>query len=163
MPSKIVHGYQTCQHPLYSRYGGIRDRCYNPNHKDWKSYGGRGITIWEPWRQDFAAFAEYVVSEIGWPKPGQQLDRIDNDKGYVPGNLQWLYPRENNHKRSNVSGIPGINMSKTRFGTYRVAIGFNLGTVDSEEEAELLMKVAEDAWSRTIESMMEWGDVHSKG
>ena len=42
-----------------------------------------------PWVRDFAMFAAYIDTELG-PRPrGMQLDRRDNDSGYVPGNLRW--------------------------------------------------------------------------
>jgi len=41
-----------------------------------------------PWREDYQAFSEYVLGQLGERPAGMQLDRIDNEKGYVPGNLR---------------------------------------------------------------------------
>ena len=35
---------------LYHIWNGMCGRCLNPNNKDYKDYGGRGITICEEWR-----------------------------------------------------------------------------------------------------------------
>lgn len=82
------HGYS--QHPLHTRWRHIIRRCFDPRCWNYKRYGGRGITIWPPWRHDAVRFIEDVEREIGpIPFPDAQLDRIDNDGNYVPGNLRW--------------------------------------------------------------------------
>ena len=69
---------------------GMRSRCLKPHFRDYRHYGGRGIGIWPPWVDSFKTFEHDVEAAIG-PHPGKDytLDRIDNDKGYVPGNLRW--------------------------------------------------------------------------
>ena len=37
----------------------------------------------------FIAFLEYVEENLGEKPEGYTLDRIDNNKGYYPGNLRW--------------------------------------------------------------------------
>lgn len=61
-------------------------RCKNPNNPRWSSYGGRGITIYEPWAKNPKLFLEALG-----PPPDENLsiDRIDNNKGYFPGNVRW--------------------------------------------------------------------------
>lgn len=70
----------------YSRWKNIHDRCLKPYCKDWPRYGGRGITLCERWL-DYKVF----IADVGPPPfPGATLDRIDNDRGYEPGNMRWI-------------------------------------------------------------------------
>jgi hypothetical protein len=77
------------------------DRCTNPDSKGYQNYGGRGITIFERWL-DVQHFIADIEGEIG-PRPEgvglsgmplHTLDRIDVDKGYEPGNVQWATQSE---------------------------------------------------------------------
>jgi hypothetical protein len=90
------------RHPLYSAWGKMRERCSNPNATDYHHYGGRQpnpIKVCERW-DDFALF----LADVGdRPAPGYQLDRIDNDRGYEPGNVQFLSPAE--HRRKHCEAV----------------------------------------------------------
>jgi len=84
--SAITHGYY--RHPLYSVWRTMKDRCLNKNCKSYYLYGGRGINIYENWITNAGEFIEYCIS-LGYKK-GLLLDRIDNEKGYLPGNLRFV-------------------------------------------------------------------------
>lgn len=84
--------------PYAEKYGGkeldvvlstlsaAKNRCNNPNDLAYINYGLRGIRFEFP---SLRAAAEWVLDNLG-PKPsGRSLDRIDNSKGYTPGNLRW--------------------------------------------------------------------------
>lgn len=81
---------------LYEVWHGIRARCLNPKSKDYPRYGGRGIDIDPRWN-DFAVFA----ADVGEPAAeGLTIDRIDNARGYWPGNVRWATDREQSNNRS---------------------------------------------------------------
>jgi hypothetical protein len=77
--------------PEYQCWAGIKDRCTNPNCADYPDWGGRGIGIASEWRNDFAAFLFHIGPR---PSPRHSIDRIDNDLGYVPGNVRWGTPSQ---------------------------------------------------------------------
>lgn len=105
MPAHKTHGRSRVngKHPiLYGRWANIKDRCCNPNSKDYRKYGGRGITICEEWKESYEAFHSWAMSH-GF-RPELQIDRIENDKGYSPDNCRWVTPKINsNNRRNNVS------------------------------------------------------------
>jgi hypothetical protein len=73
-------------------------------------WGGRGITVHEEWRSDYLAFKTYVLSELGErPAKGYSFDRINNELGYVPGNVRWADQKTqaNNTKRNRVISFKG--------------------------------------------------------
>ena len=94
-PITIKHGM--FGHPLYKTWEGMMARCYNENNKDFYLYGGRGIKVCDRWH-DPKNFAEDMS-----PRPdGHTLDRIDNSRGYSPGNCRWATAMQQHaNKRSN--------------------------------------------------------------
>jgi hypothetical protein len=81
---RLSHG----RHPLYATWCNMMTRCYNPNYNGYHNYGGRGITVCERWH-DPAAFVGDVERLIGLCPPGLTLNRINNNRGYEPGNVEW--------------------------------------------------------------------------
>jgi hypothetical protein len=80
--------------PLYRKWNSIKNRCYNPKATHFKHYGGRGIKMYKPWVKNFDAFENWILTHLGPCPKGMSIDRIDNDRGYVPGNLKWSTPLE---------------------------------------------------------------------
>ncbi len=75
----------------------MKTRCYNTKYRDYAHWGGRGITVCDAWRDDFAAFFAHVGVR---PSRGHSIDRIDNERGYEPGNVRWAtYSQQNNNRR----------------------------------------------------------------
>lgn len=90
----LKHGM--CKSPEYTAWLNLKRRCTDPNHPSWKDYGGRGITVCDAWLASFAAF----LGDVGQrPSPLHTIDRLDNDKGYEPGNCAWRTRREQQRNR----------------------------------------------------------------
>jgi hypothetical protein len=82
--SRETHGLT--DHPLYPTWGGMVQRCTNPNNDNYARYGGRGIQVCGRWRVSFAAF----LADVGErPSPKHSLDRRDTNGHYEPGNIRW--------------------------------------------------------------------------
>lgn len=69
----------------YRAWQNMKTRCYNLNYKTYHRYGGRGIFV-DPAFSTFEGFIQHIGPR---PSPLHQLDRIDNDKNYEPGNVRW--------------------------------------------------------------------------
>lgn len=63
------------------------------------NYGGRGIGVYEPWRDDPWEFIDWVEAHMGKKPYGMTIDRIDNDRGYEPENLRWADASTQNQNR----------------------------------------------------------------
>lgn len=83
----------------YSIWSKIKDRCFNPNTRNYDDYGGRGISMCDRWRNSFENF----YADMGpRPSPDHSIERRNNDEGYFPGNCVWATRVEQaRNKRNN--------------------------------------------------------------
>ncbi len=100
------------ENQLYQTWSSMIQRCENPNHIQYKDYGGRGITICDRWRRDYKSFE----SDMGGRPLGFTLDRIDNDGNYEPNNCRWASRVQQMHNKglpkNNTSGYKGVRYNK---------------------------------------------------
>lgn len=82
---------------LYNIWAHMRQRCSNPQNKDFNYYGGRGVTVCSEWVDDFSAFQEWALDN-GY-RDDLTLDRINPDGNYEPQNCRWATMAEQNRNR----------------------------------------------------------------
>jgi hypothetical protein len=75
--------------PEYRALNQAVQRC-KPDYSQHADYFDRGITVWAFWATRTKAAVQDFITYVGKrPSPQHSLDRIDNDKGYEPGNVRW--------------------------------------------------------------------------
>jgi len=92
----IKHGYNRT--PTYTCWRNMLARCGNPNDARYGSYGGRGITVCDRWRE-FKNF----LADMGEKPGGLTIERKDVNGNYEPGNSVWATQSEqDNNKRQTI-------------------------------------------------------------
>lgn len=95
------HGLRN--HLLYARHRQMMERVYNPACKQFKTYGDLYV---EDYLQNLVNYVTYMTDSVLFPNweeevaAGKTVDRIDNTKGYVRGNLRYLTTAEQNRNTS---------------------------------------------------------------
>jgi hypothetical protein len=117
------HGMRNTR--IYESWRTMKKMCYGTNHISYKTYGGRGITVCDEWKNSFEKFYEWSI-ENGY-REGLKLVRKDVDRNYEPSNCEWREKRQvvrtgkhnwhttieykgESHTLSEWSAITGINI-----------------------------------------------------
>lgn len=90
---QAVAGHQTSE---YRCWAHIKDRCLTKRNESYPNYGGRGIDMDPRWIGSFEAFFADVGPK---PSPDLSIDRIDNERGYWPGNVRWATKAQQQQNR----------------------------------------------------------------
>lgn len=96
---RYKHGSWTKYPVEYSVWAGIKRRCFRKEEDSYHLYGGRGITMCDEWCVDFMAFYNHIGAR---PSDKHQIDRIDSNGHYEPGNVRWVTAKQQaRNKRNN--------------------------------------------------------------
>jgi hypothetical protein len=79
----------------YKSWINLKQRCNNPNNKDWDEYGGRGIKVCDRWLNSFENF----LTDMGERPRGYSIDRIDPNGNYEPSNCRWADNKTQRHNQ----------------------------------------------------------------
>ena len=87
LPHRRTHGHagKGRNTKTYRVWWAAKQRCFDPKNISYLDYGGRGISMCDEWRYSFETF----LHDMGECPSGLQIDRINNDGDYEPGNCRW--------------------------------------------------------------------------
>lgn len=108
----------------YKTWLDMKKRCLNKTSTHYRHYGGRGITIFQPWVSSFERF----VMDVGRaPSDTHEFDRIDNNGNYEPGNVRWATRTEQmrNMRRNRVITFRGESLTISGW-TERLGLGYSI-------------------------------------
>lgn len=113
---------------IYSKWCGMKNRCYNSNENKFNYYGGRGIAVCDEWLNDFDSFYEWSIKN-GWQK-GYSIERKDVNSNYCPENCCWVPLEEQaKNKRNTIYAV--IDGEKRRLVEWCDILNINPKTVYS--------------------------------
>ena len=106
---------------LYSVWNMMKQRCNDPNHRYYKNYGGRGVSVCDEWAKSYEAFRDWAMANGYDPdaKHGEcTLDRIDNDGDYCPENCRFIgwSEQQRNTRRSRTITFNGETKTLVEWG-----------------------------------------------
>lgn len=137
----------------YRRWRNMLDRCYNPKDKQYKIYGGNGVTVCKEWQC-------YESFEIWWDEHYYELENerveldkdilIEGNKVYSPETCIFVPQKINSFfskgtRRDKNSELPmGVIKYKSKYKACIVIDGKNnyMGIYDTIKEAEQSYKKA---------------------
>lgn len=129
---------------IYKKWQKMRERCSNSRRKDYKHYGGRGISVCVEWQNGFVPFYNWAIAN--GHHDNLELDRKNNDGNYEPSNCRWatrsqqmMNTRQNN--RITINGeiktlkewslISGLHVTTIKS---RINVGYKDGQIISKEK-----------------------------
>ncbi len=104
---------------LAHSYRDMKRRCYSQSDKRlYKTYGERGITVYDEWKNNFMSFYTWAITN-GY-NDTLTLDRIDVNGNYEPDNCRWITMKEQqNNRRNNVFiTIDGVTKTIAQWADY---------------------------------------------
>lgn len=113
-------------HPLNSIWRGMKKRCTNGKCRQYRYYGGRGISICDDWMRSFQSFYKWAITH-GYER-GLQIERKDNNGNYSPDNCEWTtrFVQMNNTRKNRFIQYQGRVFTIAQLARH---IGLSYGTV----------------------------------
>ena len=138
LSNRRTHGFSRT--PTYTVWCDMIRRCEKRQNKSYPNYGGRGIKVCERWHK----FENFLADMGERPGDGYEIDRIDNNGGYRPGNVRWISDgsaqmRNQRKRKESGSKYRGVDWWAGKVWRARITMKRGdtryLGSFDTEVEA----------------------------
>ncbi len=106
----------------------MHDRCYNPDHRVFHHYGGRGIKVCERWHEP-GGLARFLA-DMGERPPKMTLERKDVNGDYSPTNCVWATWKEQSRNTRRNRNYTFCGETKCLMD-WSIALGINYDTLRS--------------------------------
>jgi hypothetical protein len=142
--SRAIHNEWGKNTKEYRTWCKMKGRCNNKNNFSYHNYGGRGIRVCDRWEYSFINF----LSDMGRaPSSKHTLERLDNNKGYSPGNCVWATIKEQQNNRRNNKII---NYKGVKYTLSQVCQKYNLDYNVVKSRLNILSWSVDDAITKPI-------------
>ncbi len=134
--------------PTYTSWRAMMQRSHSGSSKDAVRYLARGITVCDRWLS-----FETFLADMGERPAGTTLDRINNAKGYEPGNCRWATQRVQSQNKTTARLVTAngetLNVAEwaRRMGVSRQVIRHRLEAGWKPELAVTLPRFAINRWN----------------
>lgn len=125
---------------FYDIFMHMKNRIYNPNDKEYHRYGGRGLTTDYDYPVDFfdACYTSYLQTKARYPGIKISIDRVNNNLGYVKGNISWSTPLHQTRNSTTVREFIAESPNKQLYLTNnQIQFGLNHG-IESKHISDCL-------------------------
>lgn len=108
----------------WNAWNSAKQRCCNPNLRNFHNYGGRGIKMCLRWLSS----PEVFLDDMGKCPANFSLDRIDPNGNYEPSNCRWadINTQANNRRTNHRLTLNGVTKSITQWSE---VLGLSLGAI----------------------------------
>lgn len=96
--------------PEFKMWMSMRRRCTDHKAPNFPIYGGRGISVCDRW---MASFTDFLSDMGARPSSVHQIDRIDVNGNYEPGNCRWVTAKEQGRNRRNNHVVEAFGHRRT--------------------------------------------------
>jgi hypothetical protein len=107
----------------YKTFISMKYRCYDPNHRNYKNYGERGVNICERWLDKKKGFKNFI-EDMGKRPNNMQIDRIDSNGNYEKNNCRWVTASVNCANKLGYGKLKIKGVRKEPYGGYRAMITY---------------------------------------
>ena len=115
--ANTTHGMTNTR--VFRIWTSMLSRCNTPSSGSYKNYGAKGIKVCPEW----SSFEKFLL-DMGLPENDNQIERINNNGNYEPGNCKWATRKEQCRNRS-TSHFIEFNGSKKTLTEWAEIIGIS--------------------------------------